>query len=443
MTAAAQQLALFDVAGVAEKCGDWKQFESAGGVVIRYDGTNPKIVPFVLPSGETGTLTQQSQNRLYTPFADADGNLVKIWGRGGNVKNALTAVAAAFQVKQATLHARAKEREAAEARQHEREAVEKLISATLTENEPSGPQRRQRRSADAPPAGEGEKRFFNPFRVDWRATKEFFQIPNWVAVSPLTPLQQIVYSRLLFPLAGEGGFCARFDKELGIVFGLNCGALAKHLGKSERDSTERVVKSLASAAHCLEIYGAQGQTKTLRYLRTPWMSPAWLEACDASNKKSEVAPKTSDKKAEVIEATSNKKSEVTSYQTNQRNKATLNESPAREARATCHPTKTSEGKGTRAKSREGDEEKRKRGAFKVTREAYDDDLWRKLFATLGEPEMHDSGAAWAVRFGMERDTINTILSDFQASGETVESARKWLQAAWNKSPGSQSRAKRK
>lgn len=124
------QLTLFSEAGKSEADSEWKRFDSAEGIAVRYRYTGEKTIGYELPNGETGEVSRQSQNRWYVAFTNADGKRVGLQGRGNDPKNALVALIAAYQVREATLLARCREAEAAQAREREREAVEKLIRVT-------------------------------------------------------------------------------------------------------------------------------------------------------------------------------------------------------------------------------------------------------------------------------------------------------------------------
>jgi hypothetical protein len=120
------------------------------------------------------------------------------------------------------------------------------------------------------------------------------------------------------------------------------------------------------------------------------------------------------------------------------------ESPARDAGATGGPPAHGPRARTRTLSRAGDETKRRAGTFVVTRDAFPDDaLWGTLFAILGEREMRENGTRWAMRFGMHRDTINTLVSDYRSAQKPIHDAGGWFGAGWDKSPaGSRERAAR-
>ncbi len=212
-------------------------------------------------------------------------------------------------------------------------------------------------------------RYFNPFVVDWRGTKQFFQIPDWVARSPLTPIAQIVYSRLLFPLAGADGFCERFDKANGVVFGLNCGALARQLGKDKPDYIEKVLKALCQMRNpCIELHGGQGQKKTLRFLRNRWMSRDWLKLCKVpSDKSSEVQGETSAKLSEVVEQLPLNHRKFTLTKRMSGNESRGNESPACEASTQSVASNCGPSGGTRALSSDEDSEEEQERLTTISR----------------------------------------------------------------------------
>ncbi len=131
-------------------------------------------------------------------------------------------------------------------------------------------------------------------------------------------------------------------------------------------------------------------------------------------------------------------------QTSPNQTETSDESPARELSANAAAS-SEDRKRIRAKSRGRDEEKRQQGAFALSRDAYDDDVWRRLFDTLGKDEMQNSGMRWGARLSMERDALNTILSDFEARrGEAIARPAAFLESAWKATPeGRREAARRK
>ena len=314
---AAAQIELFTAVATPLDEG-WKIFRAKGGTEVRYLSINDQTIKIDIGAGAL-PVTRHCQDRWYTQIPGYGPVQERKWKTFmGKVAMAKLVAQEAAKREEAEAREAAAMADAAAARQSEREAVAKLVASTLA---PSKDARREKRRGRAPLVN-GERKYFNPFQVDWRSTKEFFQMPNWVSQSPLTPIQQIVYSRLLFPLAGAEGFCSRFDKSSGVLFGLNASALAKHLGRESPDYVERVVRSLARECECIELYGSQGQTKDVRFIVTGWMSPAWIALCDqASAKTAEASPSTSAKTAEAPPLTSAHLAEVPSVQRKSENEA--------------------------------------------------------------------------------------------------------------------------
>jgi hypothetical protein len=92
--------------------------------------------------------------------------------------------------------------------------------------------------------------------------------------------------------------------------------------------------------------------------------------------------------------------------------------------------------GIRAQSRGGEEdsEKRAKGTFAMPRDAVDDVLWHRLWDACGAEEMRACGSAWMRRFSLERETVQTVLSDLDNSREAIVNRAAWLHAAYLKSP---------
>lgn len=275
-------------------------------------------------------------------------------------------------------------------------------------------------------------RYFNPFGIKWRDLKDFFQVPEWVLKSGLSACEQLVYARLLFPLAGPNGFCRRFDQKLGIIYGLKCTDLSRHFGKNVSDYTERTIKKLASPGIAwIELQGSQGQTKNVRFLRNRKMSRKWLRACKNSlTKKPEVTrPASADLEDEENRVPTKQRKSPSVKQISE--KKNLNKSGLLE------PSDQPKKSGVPAKSREdADSEKRKRGFFAQPRDAIDDDLWQKLWDRCGKDVMFRCGDKWLKYFKYDRDTIATLISEFdfnERRGGTILKPGAWLQTLWNDS----------
>jgi hypothetical protein len=84
-----------------------------------------------------------------------------------------------------------------------------------------------------------------------------------------------------------------------------------------------------------------------------------------------------------------------------------------------------------------DSEKRERGDFAVSRDSYDDDVWRRLFDAAGELEMHNSGKRWAARFEFSRDGVSAAVSDLAAAKSggvsKIKHPERMLEEFWNQS----------
>jgi hypothetical protein len=106
---------------------------------------------------------------------------------------------------------------------------------------------------------------------------------------------------------------------------------------------------------------------------------------------------------------------------------TSQKNPKDESRARPQPPSADGAKRTRAQL--SDEEKRKRGDFAVKRDAFEDELWGRLWDVLGETETHDNGMRWSSRFWYSRDTIATLLSDYKGADQPS----KWFEVGWSKS----------
>jgi hypothetical protein len=90
---------------------------------------------------------------------------------------------------------------------------------------------------------------------------------------------------------------------------------------------------------------------------------------------------------------------------------------------------------------ESDAEKRARGVFAADEEELSDPLWRALCSALGGDELRANGKQWKGRFVFCRDTIRTILVDFnERGGRSVPDPARWLNKAWMNSPAQRRRA---
>jgi hypothetical protein len=103
--------------------------------------------------------------------------------------------------------------------------------------------------------------YINPFAED--KSLRFGKYPDWLlARRDLKPQEILIYGRLLFPLPP---ICKSWDKNLGVIIGLNQGELAKAFGKSRPWANQWLV-SLQDKGW-LECIGAQGAKHVTRF---PW-----------------------------------------------------------------------------------------------------------------------------------------------------------------------------
>jgi hypothetical protein len=103
--------------------------------------------------------------------------------------------------------------------------------------------------------------YINPFAED--RSLRFGKYPDWLlARRDLKPQEILIYGRLLFPLPP---ICKSWDKNLGVIIGLNQGELAKAFGKSRPWANQWLV-SLQNKGW-LECIGPQGAKQITRF---PW-----------------------------------------------------------------------------------------------------------------------------------------------------------------------------
>jgi hypothetical protein len=103
--------------------------------------------------------------------------------------------------------------------------------------------------------------YINPFAED--KSLRFGKYPDWLlACHDLKPQEILIYGRLLFPLPP---ICKSFDKNLGVIIGLNQGELANAFRKSRQWANEWIIKLQAKG--WLECIGPQGAKQVTRF---PW-----------------------------------------------------------------------------------------------------------------------------------------------------------------------------
>jgi hypothetical protein len=106
----------------------------------------------------------------------------------------------------------------------------------------------------------GECFYANPFVKDESIL--FGKCPDWLlARRDLTAQEKLIYSRLLFPLPP---LCDRYEKEGGVIFGLDQGELGKALGISRPTANIWLVKLQAKG--WLQSFGNPGAKQVLRFL---------------------------------------------------------------------------------------------------------------------------------------------------------------------------------
>lgn len=107
--------------------------------------------------------------------------------------------------------------------------------------------------------------YANPFVEDKSIL--FGKYPDWLLVRrELKPIEKLIYGRLLFPLPP---ICERWDKNSGIIIGLNQGELAKAIGLSRQATNERLIS--LQQRRLIECFGAAGAKQVTRFLWQRWM----------------------------------------------------------------------------------------------------------------------------------------------------------------------------